>query len=180
MSELKPLTLARALLVCFVPLKFRRDGMMRLHWIGLLAVFALVMGAGDAQARYRKHLVPEQPPIVVVHIAISNQSMNVNVNGWPSGSWQVSTAGARYHTPRGTFRVQRMAKMWFSRKYDNSPMPNSLFFDGGIAIHGTNHLRSIGHPMSHGCVRLLPENAARLYAIVEEYGPSRTQIVVTD
>ena len=155
---------------------------MRLHWIGLLTVCALIMGIGDAQAKAhrRLHRAPAQPPIVVVHIVISNQSMNVSVNGWPSGSWGVSTAGPRYHTPRGTFRVQRMAKVWFSRKYDNSPMPNSLFFNGGIAIHGTNHLRSIGHPMSHGCVRLLPENAAKLYAIVQENGPSRTQIIVTD
>ena len=156
--------------------------MMRIHWIGLLTVCALIMGVGNAQAKanHRVRRPPAQPPIVVVHISISNQSMNVDVNGWPSGSWQVSTARAGYHTPRGTFRVQRMAKVWFSRKYDNSPMPNSLFFDGGIAIHGTNHLRSIGFPMSHGCVRLLPGNAERLYDLVEQYGPSRTQIIVAD
>ena len=153
---------------------------MRFYRLGILAAIMLVVAANSAEARLHKLRSPRQPPIVMVHITVSNQSIYVTVNGFPTAAWQVSTAGPRYHTPRGTFRVQRVAKVWFSRKYDNSPMPNSLFFDGGIAIHGTNHLRSIGYPMSHGCVRLLPENAARLFDLVQEYGAGRTQIIVSD
>jgi lipoprotein-anchoring transpeptidase ErfK/SrfK len=56
--------------------------------------------------------------------------------------------------------------MHYSRKYDNAPMPHSIFFKGGYAIHGTNHVGMLGRPASHGCVRLSPANASILYAIV--------------
>jgi lipoprotein-anchoring transpeptidase ErfK/SrfK len=123
---------------------------------------------------------PPPPPVVVAQINVSSQTMSVNVDGWPEGYWQVSTASGKYHTPRGSFRVQRMARVYYSKKYDNSPMPNSVFFSGGIAIHGTYHVRQLGLPVSHGCVRLDPYNAARFYELVEEYGASRTRIIVTD
>ena len=106
--------------------------------------------------------------------------MSVMVNGWPYGRWKVSTARPGHYTPRGTYRVQRTAKVYYSRKYDNSPMPNSVFFKGGYAIHGSYYVRSLGRPASHGCVRLLPANAARLYNLVQKYGSSSTRITIVD
>ena len=120
------------------------------------------------------------PPVVVAHVSISSQSMTVDVNGWPEGHWAISSARPGYHTPRGDFHVTRMAKVYYSKKYDNSPMPNSVFFLGGFAIHGTYHIGGLGHPASHGCVRLAPANAATLYALVQEYGPSRSRVIITD
>src|SRR5215204_3869854 len=73
--------------------------------------------------------------------------------------------------------AQRMERMWYSRKYHMSPMPYSLFFRGGYAIHGTNSIRQLGRPASHGCVRLHPGNAAALYRLVQSRGGAR--IVVT-
>ncbi len=119
-------------------------------------------------------------PAVNVVIDISSQSMSVKVNGWPYGRWKVSTARSGYYTPRGTFRVQRTAKVYYSRKYDNSPMPNSVFFKGGYAIHGSYYVRSLGRPASHGCVRLHPSNAAKLYNLVQKYGPKSTRITVVN
>ena len=119
-------------------------------------------------------------PAVNVVIDISSQSMSVKVNGWPYGRWKVSTARSGYHTPRGTFRVQRTAKVYYSKKYDNSPMPNSVFFKGGYAIHGSYYVRSLGRPASHGCVRLLPAHAARLYNLVQKYGSHSTRVTIVD
>ena len=119
-------------------------------------------------------------PAVNVVIDISAQSMSVKVNGWPYGRWKVSTARSGYYTPRGTFRVQRTAKVYYSRKYDNSPMPNSVFFKGGYAIHGSYHVRSLGRPASHGCVRLHPSHAAKLYKLVQKYGLRSTRITVVN
>jgi lipoprotein-anchoring transpeptidase ErfK/SrfK len=119
-------------------------------------------------------------PAVNVVIDISSQSMSVKVNGWYYGHWKVSTARSGYHTPRGTFRVQRTAKVYYSRKYDNSPMPNSVFFKGGYAIHGSYYVRSLGRPASHGCVRLHPTNAARLYSLVQKYGSGSTRVTIVD
>ncbi len=147
----------------------------------VLALGLIFSGAAEAKSRHVHHLrLPPVPPIVVAHITVSSQNLSLTVNGWPAGSWPVSTAGVGYHTPRGTFHVQRLAKVWFSKKYDNSPMPNSVFFDGGIAIHGSYHIKSLGHPASHGCVRLHPDNAAKLFALVEQYGASRSRVIVTD
>ncbi|MDE2384746.1 MAG: L,D-transpeptidase [Alphaproteobacteria bacterium] len=120
------------------------------------------------------------PPIVVAHVHVGSQTMEVDVNGASYGLWQVSTAGRGYHTPHGVFGAQRLARVYYSKKYDNSPMPNSVFFSGGNAIHGTNHIHSLGHPASHGCVRLLPQHAAELFALVERYGMGRTRIVISD
>ena len=99
---------------------------------------------------------------------------------FPYGYWKVSTARRGYYTPRGSYSVKRMAKVYYSRKYDNSPMPNSIFFHGGYAIHGSNYVKSLGRPASHGCVRLHPSNAARLYALVQRYGASRTRVTLVN
>ncbi len=116
---------------------------------------------------------------VVVHIDKSSQRMSVAVDGATRYVWPVSTGRAGYGTPSGTFRPQRMARSYFSRKYYNSPMPYSIFFHGGFAIHGSYEIRHLGGPASHGCVRLHPSNAATLYALVQSEGAGATRIVVS-
>ncbi len=115
---------------------------------------------------------------VVVHIDKASQRMSVSVNGQPRYTWPVSTGRRGYGTPSGVFQPQMMARRWFSRKYYNSPMPHSIFFYHGFAIHGTTDLRRLGGPASHGCVRLHPSNAATLYALVERNGRDSTRIEI--
>ncbi len=108
----------------------------------------------------------------------SAQRLSVTVDGAPRYEWPVSTARWGYRTPNGTYKPQRLARKWFSRKYDWSPMPYSIFFDGGYAIHGSYEISHLGRPASHGCIRLHPENAALLFALVKEHMDDTT-IVVT-
>jgi len=115
---------------------------------------------------------------IVARIDISSQTLKVYENGRLAYSWPVSTARKGYRTPVGSYRPTRMHTMWYSRKYDNSPMPHSIFFYGGYAIHGTDALKSLGRPASHGCVRLHPRNAKRLYNLVKAHGAGNTRIVV--
>jgi lipoprotein-anchoring transpeptidase ErfK/SrfK len=122
--------------------------------------------------------VPSFAASVVAKVDLSSQTMTVMKNGFIAYRWKVSTARRGYVTPVGTYRPQRMERMWYSRKYHNSPMPHSIFFRGGYAIHGTNAVRHLGRPASHGCVRLLPANAAILYSMVKAVGPANTRIVV--
>jgi lipoprotein-anchoring transpeptidase ErfK/SrfK len=131
-------------------------------------LLSLLVAASTAQAQ------------VSVWIDISRQIMTVSVNGWHYADWQVSTARRGYWTPRGSFRPYLLKLMHYSRKFDNSPMPHSIFFRGGYAIHGTYYVRLLGRPVSHGCVRLAPGNAARLYSLVQQYGKGDTQIVITN
>ena len=73
-----------------------------------------------------------------------------------------------------------MNKIWYSKEWDNAPMPHSIFFiKDGHAVHGSNEVNSLGKPMSHGCVRIAPQNAATLYALVEKNGLENTQVVLT-
>ena len=59
-------------------------------------------------------------------------------------------------------------------------MPHSIFFmKDGHAIHGSLDVKNLGKPVSHGCVRISPKNAATLYALVKENGLENTQVVVT-
>ena len=106
--------------------------------------------------------------------------MRVEVNGRRYSKWKVSTAGKGYHTPRGSYSVQRMAKEYYSQKYDMAPMPYSVFFNGGYAVHGSNHIKSLGRPASHGCVRLSPGDAEDFYELVQEYGQRSTRITIVD
>lgn len=117
---------------------------------------------------------------VVVQIDKSSQRMAVSVDGTTRYSWPVSTGRRGYGTPSGVFRPQMMARRWYSRKYYNSPMPYSIFFHRGYAIHGTYDRARLGGPASHGCVRLHPSNAAALFALVERRGRGNTRIVVSN
>ncbi len=115
---------------------------------------------------------------VDVRIDLSKQKMDVIVVGYHEFTWDVSTARSGYETPPGTFRVNWMTPMHYSEQYDLSPMPYAIFFNEGIAIHGTDAIKNLGKPASHGCVRLHPENARILYQLVELYGRGNTKISV--
>lgn len=94
--------------------------------------------------------------------------------------WDVSTARKGYRTPVGNFQPYSMSLMHYSRKYDNAPMPNSIFFHGGYAIHATYDVKNLGRPASHGCIRLSPQNAKWLYRIVQENGKDNTYIRIVE
>ena len=109
---------------------------------------------------------------------LSNQTMTVSVNGRVKHRWRISSGKRGHRTPTGTYGPTRMYREYYSRKYDNSPMPHSIFFRGGYAIHGTGYTRSLGRPASHGCIRLHPSNARRLYNLVRSHGRGNTRISI--
>ena len=108
------------------------------------------------------------PAMAQTDIVISKSHQRMIVHSSEgSYSWPVSTARRGYYTPTGSFRPYSLQPMHYSRKHDNAPMPHSIFFSGGYAIHATPHTGNLGRPASHGCVRLSPGNAATLYGIVK-------------
>lgn len=115
---------------------------------------------------------------VTATIDLSEQRMYVRVGNTPVYAWPVSTARKGYRTPTGSYRPTRMYRRYYSKKYDNAPMPHSIFFRGGYAIHGTTAVKSLGRPASHGCVRLAPSNAKALYDLVQANGAANTRILV--
>jgi lipoprotein-anchoring transpeptidase ErfK/SrfK len=117
---------------------------------------------------------------LTVDIDKSSQRMSVRVDGAPRYNWPVSTGRRGYGTPSGTFHPQAMMRRHFSRKYYNSPMPHSIFFHHGFAIHGTTDISRLGGPASHGCVRLHPTHAATLFALVQREGARNTTIRISN
>ena len=115
---------------------------------------------------------------VQVHIDKSRQRMWVYLDNDYVGDWKVSTARRGYWTPVGVYRPYTLHRMHYSRKYHNSPMPWSVFFKGGYAIHGTNAIRRLGRPASHGCIRVHPRNAKKLYQLIKRYGKQNTRIII--
>ena len=147
----------------------------------LISLFAgVLMIALGATGLTEAATKAKAPPEVEIHIDVSNQMMRVEVNGWTYGRWKVSTARDGYYTPRGSWRPFLLKKMHYSRKYDNSPMPNSIFFLGGYAIHATYYVNQLGRPASHGCIRLHPQNAAKLYSLVQKHGMKSTRITISN
>ncbi|HSB59655.1 MAG TPA: L,D-transpeptidase [Methyloceanibacter sp.] len=116
---------------------------------------------------------------IVARVNISSQRMDVFVNGAPRYNWLVSTARPPYRTPTGSFRPIAVVRYHASTIYSGSPMPYSIFFLRGYAIHGSYETKYLGRPASHGCIRLHPANAAVLYSLVKQYGAGNTVIQIS-
>ncbi|ADV45847.1 L,D-transpeptidase [Nitratifractor salsuginis] len=125
-----------------------------------------------------KTLLNPAKKYLIVHIDKRRQEMRVYLDNDYLGGWHVSTARRGYWTPDGVFRPYSLERMHYSRKYHHSPMPWSVFFKGGFAIHGTYAIRHLGHPASHGCVRVHPDNAKKLYHLIRRYGKENTRIII--
>ena len=144
---------------------------MRCLWGVALAAglaFGFAAGIGHAAAE------------VVVAIDKSKQQHDGRcsmVSSSTSGRCRPGSAAARRPA---AYKPERMERKWFSHKYNWSPMPHSIFFHKGYAIHGTNYVSRLGKRASHGCVRLHPANAAVLFALVRSQGMGNTIIVVAN
>jgi len=115
---------------------------------------------------------------ILISVEKSAQRLSVIVDGVHRYTWPISS-GIDGGPPSGSFRPERLERMWYSRKYDWSPMPHAIFFHKGYAMHGTNHISRLGGPASHGCVRLHPANAATLFHLVHGFGMGNTAIVIS-
>ena len=114
---------------------------------------------------------------IVVRVDKSAQRMHVLVDGEVRHKFVVST-GLAGGPPTGSFKPQRLERKWHSRLFNMAPMPYSIFFHRHFAIHGTNAIRKLGQRASHGCVRLHPDNAAKLFDLVKTHGMANTRIII--
>jgi lipoprotein-anchoring transpeptidase ErfK/SrfK len=130
--------------------------------------------ASDADAAGGKKMA------IRVDIDKTNQKMTVFLGGVEKYEWPVSTGRPGYSTPSGTYTATSMNDIWYSKEWDNAPMPHAVFFiKDGHAIHGSLDVKNLGKPVSHGCVRLSPKNAATLYSLVKANGLQNAQVVIS-
>ena len=108
---------------------------------------------------------PERSPDgpVAIIVSVPEQRVYVYRNGIQIGASSCSTGKSGHDTPTGVFTILQKEEEHYSSKYDDAPMPNMqrLTWDG-VALHAG---RLPGYPASHGCVRLPPAFAKKLYEI---------------
>ena len=117
-------------------------------------------------------------PAVVARVDLSDQTMTIYVHEKLAYQFRVSTGRRGYGTPTGQWNAAWLSPRHRSKKYHNAPMPWSVFFHDGYAVHGTTEVRRLGRPASHGCVRLHPDNARIFYKLVKENGKENTLVSV--
>jgi lipoprotein-anchoring transpeptidase ErfK/SrfK len=143
-------------------------------------------GPATAQPKSKSAVAPQDGELagngsqILINIDKSRQEMTVFVDGIEKYTWPVSTGKRGYSTPSGTYTASSMNEIWYSKQWDNAPMPHAIFYmKDGHAIHGTLEERNLGKPASHGCVRISRANATALYALVKETGLKNTQVVLS-
>ena len=117
---------------------------------------------------------------IVAVVDKSEQKLHLFQNHHKKYSWDVSTARAGKVTPTGTWNAKWLSKHHKSSIYNYAPMPYSIFYNDNFAIHGTDQISRLGTPASSGCIRLHPENAAVLFAMVEQVGNSNFAVRVIE
>lgn len=142
------------------------EGNMRI----LVATVALFMGLMTVETYAAR---------IEARVDISQQKMRVYKNGRLQHVWAVSTARRGKVTPTGSWNAKWLSKYHKSSRYNNAPMPHSIFYSGNFAIHGTNQISKLGRPASAGCVRLHPSNAAKLFRMVQQNGKSNFRVRIT-
>jgi lipoprotein-anchoring transpeptidase ErfK/SrfK len=122
-------------------------------------------------------LAPPEPTLFA-DIDLGRQEMTVSDKNGELGRWKISSARGGYKTPTGTYTVHYTSRMHYSKQYGFAPMPYSVFFNEGVAVHGTNAIGQLGQPASHGCVRAHPANAKIFYNLVQKHGMEMTRVTV--
>ena len=127
--------------------------------------------------------VPRRTEGKYIDVDIARQMMVLFENGKPLDSYLVSSGKRGMDTPKGEFSVENKAPRPWSKTY-GLYMPYWMAFtgDGKYGIHelpewpsgykeGADHL---GHPVSHGCIRLGVASARRVY----EWADVGTPIII--
>ncbi len=115
---------------------------------------------------------------IVARVSLATQTMHVYHDGQLIHEWPVSTARRGKITPTGEWRAQWLSRNHRSSRYNNAPMPYSIFYSGHYAIHGTDQIGRLGRPASAGCVRLHPDNARVLFSMVLAEGLDNMRVIV--
>jgi hypothetical protein len=121
-------------------------------------------------------------------ISISEQMMYLRVGEEAMHEFPVSTGAYRTPTPFGTTRIKFKQEVRVGSKWPHYVMPKFMWFrDGGYGIHALPSLRNDGgtfwreardhiqQRVSHGCVRLLPEDADTAFDFAEVGTPVTVQ-----
>jgi len=105
--------------------------------------------------------MPKGPLQIVV--SIDNQKVTLFSNGVRVAQGPVSTGVPSHPTPTGVFSIIEKDRYHHSNLYSNAPMPYMQRITwSGVALHEGP---LPGYPASHGCIRMSPDFARKLWPI---------------
>lgn len=117
--------------------------------------------------------IAPQGPVTII-VSLTTQRAYAYRNGVPIGASTISSGAPGHETPTGVFVILQKAVTHRSNRYSNAPMPFMQRLTwSGIAMHAG---KLPGYPASHGCIRLPPEFAKKLFAITK----TGLTVVITD
>ncbi len=116
-----------------------------------------------------------------IYVNLSEQKLYASEDGKVVFSFPISS-GKWYPTPTGDFNI--WIKLRYTRMsggnasigtYYNLPnVPYTMYFynkeiprERGFGLHGAYWHNNFGHPMSHGCINISPDNAGILFKWAE-------------
>lgn len=128
---------------------------------------------------------PPGPPNGVVLNLAERIVYFYDETGRPVSAYPVAIGRVGWETPTGDFTIRSKARnpTWFPPSWakEEEPVPpgpkNPLgdrwmgLSEPGYGLHATNALASVGRAASHGCLRMYPEDAHKLFGQVKRGTP---------
>lgn len=128
---------------------------------GAAAVPADPVALEPGEYIWHPEIAPLGPVVTIVHL--DEQRAYVYRNGIAIGVTSISSGRPGYETPAGVFTILERKREHYSNLYDNAPMPHMMRLTwSGLALHAG---ALPGYPASHGCIRLPPEFAEKLFTV---------------
>ncbi len=148
--------------------------------LALIFALTVALGSAPAAARYQVRHQPEHKETehaskepfgdipkgpLQIFVSINQQKLHLYSDGTHVADTSIATGVPSLPTPLGVFSVIQKQIFHRSNIYSNAPMPFMQRITwSGVAIHeGEN----IGHPASHGCIRMPHDFAIRLYRLTK-------------
>jgi lipoprotein-anchoring transpeptidase ErfK/SrfK len=156
----------------------------RSKWIGAL-VLAAWAGSGVAWLSFGRTGADDAP--IKLHVSLSARELRVVQSGSTVATYGVAVGRPSHPTPTGSFRTGEIEWNpswtpppvgWAAKKHYEPPGAAAnpmqgvkIYFRAPYYfIHGTNSPGSIGEAASHGCIRMVPDDAVALARRIQRAG----------
>lgn len=127
--------------------------------------------------------------VLYAEVDKSRQKLYLYMLGEIKDSFLISSGKGKYETPNLNLRPSGpILTKYSSHKFPGGNyeglgnMPYAVFLRGGYAFHGTTkgNFSKLGTKASHGCIRLHPDDAKVLNALVKTVGLNETWVTIKD